>query len=148
MIVYAAQEMDVEGVAEEVVAVAVPRTDPPPANPASDLPRIKRGRNQIPYIYNKIKQNRKPTSSSSLPISSLLQLPSSSECSYSLSLVVNTIVLLCWPGNRGSASVRFTLADSAEETEFRVSWVECLLLDLPLERWEWSLPFPFSCFCA
>lgn len=122
MIVYAAQEMDVEGVAEEVAAVAVPRTDPPPANPASALPIIiKRGRNQIPYIYNKIKQNRKPTSSSSLPISSLLQLPSSSECSYSLSLVVNTIVLLCWPGNRGSASVRFTLADSAEETEFRVS---------------------------
>lgn len=51
MIVYAAQEMDVEGVAEEVAAVAVPRTDPPPANPASALPIIiKRGRNQIPYI--------------------------------------------------------------------------------------------------
>ena len=53
MNVYAAQEMDVEEVAEEVAAVAVPRTDPPPANPASALPIIiKRGRNQIPYIYN------------------------------------------------------------------------------------------------
>ena len=58
MNVYAAQEMDVEEVAEEVAAVAVPRTDPPPANPASALPIIiKRGRNQIPYIYNLKKKN-------------------------------------------------------------------------------------------
>ena len=101
MNVYAAQEADVDGVVEAVAAVAEPITDRASAAPVSSLPIIKKEETKFRFhTYKSVKKverrKRKLTSSSSLPISSLLQqLPSSSECSSSLSLVVNTIVLLC-----------------------------------------------------
>jgi hypothetical protein len=52
VIVCVAQEMDVEGVAEAVAAVAEPIADPASADPVSALPIIKKGEEIRFHIYN------------------------------------------------------------------------------------------------